>query len=118
MDLGTDLERSREHIGAHRDNCRELIEIAPRQSAFLEGAIAVYDWLLGEAPAPWSELGPATHEAVVQAQNSANAAIYGAPGAPDVVSRKWAVGVEHACMWVRGITAEPPGGPLLSEEDD
>lgn len=117
MDLDTTGMLPREQIQKDRSNCERWVELLG-ESKVTEGAIAVYDWLLGVTTAPISGVTMATREAVKNEEQLAHRAIYGVRGAPDVISQDWAVGVEHACLWVRGLTEDPPGGPLPSDEDD
>ena len=117
MDLDTTGMLPREQIQQDRSNCERWIQLL-EGSTFRQGAIAVYDWLLGVAPAPISGVTASTRDAVKNEEQLAHQAIYGVRGAPEVISQDWAVGVEHACLWVRGLTEDPPGGPLPSDEDD
>jgi hypothetical protein len=113
------------HIEAHRTLCKQEIadrgtwadkHAGRRGAEFLSGALAVYDWVLGDAPSPFSGPLEPTLEAVVSQERLAYKAIRGERGAPDVVSQGWAVGVENTCIWLHGSCDEPPEGLLPDEE--
>lgn len=100
--------RARADIEQDRQKCLDSIE-AIGTDRYIEGALAVYDWILGTGEAPVGPVVPPTAEAVGNVEQLALAAIYGKPGAPDVISQDWAVGVEHAAMWSHGLTERGPG---------
>ncbi|QSB07165.1 hypothetical protein [Natronoglycomyces albus] len=100
--------RPRSEIEEDRQKCLNTVErIGP--SRYMDGAIAVYDWILGSAEAPVGPMVSPTAEAVGNVEKLVLAAIYGKPAAPDVISQDWAVGVEHAAMWSRGLAERGPG---------
>ena len=77
---------------------------------YMRGAVAAFDWLLGLVPAaPITGATEITHASVVEVERLAEDAVYRRRGAPDV-SPGWANGVNHAVLWARGRTADPPAG--------
>lgn len=120
MDLETGLAIPRDRIEAHRANCAEVIEsrrLRSRNTRFLEGALGVYDWVLGAESAPISGTLEVTAEALSREERLARSAIAGEPGALEVVSQSWAVGVENTVMYLCGTTPEPADGLLPEEEE-
>lgn len=114
--------RSEEQVRTDRDACRESVQEQMAEGAdqfeydFDAGAAAVFDWVLGEGPEPlWGQEAP-TPEAMRRTDEGAVLAIYGRRGAPEVSSQRWAVGVQHAAMWVRGNTRRSPGSTSEDEE--
>lgn len=100
--------RARADIEQDRQKCLDTIDLIG-SSRFMDGAIAVYDWILGTGEAPVGPVVPPTAEAVGNVEQLALAAIYRKDGAPEVISRDWAVGIEHAAMWSRRLTERGPG---------
>jgi hypothetical protein len=120
MDLDENGLVPRERIEAHRVNCRARIErrrSRGRDTDLLDGALALYEWVLGDASAPISGSAVAPTAAAIGAEERlARSAIYGERGAPEVVSQGWAVGIESTAMWLRDLTDEPADGLLPDEE--
>lgn len=105
-----------------REACRQSVQEQVAEGSehweygFDAGAVAVFDWVLGDGPEPlWGQEAP-TPEAMRRTDEGAVLAIYGRHGAPEVSSQPWAVGVQHAAMWVRGNTRRSPGHTSEDEE--
>lgn len=78
------------------------------QDDFVAGAIAGYEWILGRTVAPISgQSGEITVQLVRSEEQLADDSIYRRRGAAEV-RQSWAVGVQHALMWARKATKEPP----------
>ncbi|MEY9961512.1 hypothetical protein [Streptacidiphilus sp. MAP5-52] len=81
-------------------------EASTRQEPFPQGVLAAFRWALGRAPAPFTQAaGPPDSAALLAEDDAANAAIYSKDRA---VMQGFAVGVQHAAMWLRGKTQDAP----------
>ncbi|GAA2836755.1 hypothetical protein ACFQ0M_48795 [Kitasatospora aburaviensis] len=75
------------------------------QSQFEDAVLDTYRWALGRRPAPVTgRTGPVDDEALDQEDDTADALIY----TPGSIPQKYAVGVQHAAMWLRGQTDDQP----------
>lgn len=113
-----DWLRPVEVIETDRALCAKSLDRPHGDHDLAQGSIDAYDWLLGRGLAPLSgEPIPLTIRTVAVEQEKARDVLYRRTGAV-MVSRSYAVAVEHALMWAREESTDSPGGQEDEDEDD
>ncbi|MGW6605161.1 hypothetical protein [Streptomyces sp. NPDC055036] len=96
-------KRTVAEIAALVENIRLALSQGYEMPEFHEGVQAAYQWVLGQSAAPFTGRTGIPDRAQLRAEDdAADEALRSGP------RRKFANGVQHAVMWVRGQTEDQP----------